>query len=59
MAFDVKKELKEFYQPKTKPSIVTLPKANYLAVRGTGDPNQEKTMHGQRQTRMRSSRCTS
>ena len=45
MAFDVKKELKEFYQPKTKPSIVTLPKANYLAVRGTGDPNQEKSAY--------------
>ena len=41
MAFDFKKEFKEFYQPKTKPSIITIPKMNYLAVRGTGDPNQE------------------
>lgn len=41
MAFDFKKEYKEFYLPKTKPSIVTIPKMNYLAVRGTGDPNVE------------------
>lgn len=41
MAFDFKKEYKEFYLPKTKPSIVTIPKMNYLAVRGTGYPNVE------------------
>lgn len=41
MAFDFKKEYKEFYLPKTKPCIVTIPKMNYLAVRGTGDPNVE------------------
>lgn len=41
MAFDFKKEYKEFYMPKTKPEIVTVPKANYIAVRGTGDPNVE------------------
>lgn len=41
MAFDFKKEYKEFYLPPTKPSIVTVPKANYLAVRGKGNPNEE------------------
>ena len=41
MAFDYKKEYKEFYMPKNKPSIVTVPSMNYLAVRGTGNPNQE------------------
>lgn len=45
MAFDFKKEFKEFYQPKTKPSIITVPKMNYLAVRGTGDPNQEDSAY--------------
>ena len=41
MAFDYKKEYKEFYMPKTKPSIVTIPGMNYIAVRGQGDPNME------------------
>jgi len=41
MAFDYKKEYKEFYMPKDKPSIVTIPKMNYIAVRGKGDPNEE------------------
>lgn len=41
MAFDFKKEYKEFYMPKNKPEIVTIPKANYIAVRGKGDPNEE------------------
>lgn len=41
MAFDFKKEYKEFYMPKNKPEIVNVPKANYIAVRGTGDPNEE------------------
>ena len=41
MAFDFKKEYKEFYMPKNKPEIVLVPKANYIAVRGTGDPNEE------------------
>lgn len=45
MAFDFKKEFKEFYQPKIKPSIITIPKMNYLAVRGTGDPNQENSAY--------------
>lgn len=41
MAFDYKKEYKEFYMPKNKPSIVEIPKMNYIAVRGTGNPNEE------------------
>ena len=41
MAFDYKKEYKEFYMPKDKPSIVTVPSMNYIAVRGYGDPNEE------------------
>lgn len=41
MAFDFKKEYKEFYMPKNKPAIVTVPKMNYIAVRGHGDPNDE------------------
>ncbi len=42
MPFDYKKEYKEFYLPKNKPSIVTVPKMNYIAVRGHGDPNEEE-----------------
>ena len=41
MAFDFKKEYKEFYMPASKPSIVTVPPINYIAVRGEGDPNAE------------------
>ena len=41
MAFDFKKEYKEFYMSKRVPEIITVPKANYIAVRGIGDPNQE------------------
>ncbi len=41
MTFDFKKEYKEFYMPKNKPGIVTVPGMNYLAVRGQGDPNAE------------------
>lgn len=41
MAFDFKKEYKDFYMPKKQPEIVEVPKANYIAVRGTGDPNEE------------------
>ena len=40
MAFDFKKEYKEFYMPKNKPEIVTVPAANYIAVQGVGDPNE-------------------
>ena len=41
MAFDFKKEYKEFYMPKNKPSIIEIPKMNYIAVRGKGNPNEE------------------
>ena len=41
MAFDFKKEFKEFYQPKSKPEIIEIPSMNFLAVRGKGDPNEE------------------
>ena len=41
MAFDFKKEYKEFYMPPKKPSIVEVPSMNYIAVRGKGDPNDE------------------
>ena len=42
MPFDFKKEYKEFYMPKGKPEIVTVPKINYIAVRGKGNPNEEE-----------------
>ena len=42
MAFDFKKEYKEFYMPAKIPSIVTVPKMNFIAVRGHGDPNEEE-----------------
>ena len=41
MAFDYKKEYREFYMPADKPSIVKVPGMNYVAVRGKGNPNQE------------------
>lgn len=41
MAFDFKKEYKEFYMAKNEPQIVEVPKANYIAVRGQGNPNNE------------------
>lgn len=41
MPFDFKKEYKEFYLPKNKPQIVNVPKANYIAIRGQGNPNGE------------------
>ncbi len=40
MAFDFKKEYKEFYMPKDQPEIVNVPTANYIAVKGKGDPNE-------------------
>lgn len=41
MAFDFKKEFKELYMPKNHPAFVSVPPANYAAVRGQGDPNEE------------------
>lgn len=47
MPFDYKKEYKEFYMPPKKPTIVEVPAMNYIAVRGQGDPNDEKGEHAQ------------
>lgn len=41
MAFDFKKEYKEFYMPKDKPNIVVVPSMNYISVQGQGNPNIE------------------
>ena len=41
MAFDYKKEYKEFYMPEAKPQIIEVPKMNYIAAGGSGDPNDE------------------
>ena len=41
MAFDYKKEYKEFYMPKNKPGIIEIPEMNYIAVTGKGNPNDE------------------
>lgn len=41
MAFDFKKEYRTFYLPKNKPDIIEIPRMNYLAVTGKGDPNAE------------------
>jgi hypothetical protein len=41
MAFDYKKEYKEFYLPKNKPQIIEIPKMNYIAIKGKGNPNDE------------------
>ncbi|MDE7063618.1 MAG: GyrI-like domain-containing protein [Lachnospiraceae bacterium] len=47
MAFDYKKEYKEFYMPKSKPELVTVPRMNFIAVRGEGDPNEEEGAYKQ------------
>ena len=52
MTFDFKKEYKEFYMPKRTPSIVTVPKMNYIAVRGSGDPNDEEGEYKQAISRL-------
>jgi hypothetical protein len=41
MPFDFKKEYRDLYQPKTKPSIIEVPAIQFLAVEGKGDPNEE------------------
>ena len=40
MAFDYKKEYKEFYLPPKQPGIVDIPEMRFIAVRGQGDPNE-------------------
>ena len=47
MVFDFKKEYKELYKPKAKPSIINVEKANFIAVRGVGDPNVENSEYKQ------------
>ena len=47
MPFDYKKEYREFYMPPKKPTIVTVPPMNYIAVRGSGDPNEENGAYKQ------------
>ncbi len=47
MTFDYKKEYKEFYMPKNKPNIIEIPKMNYIAVRGKGNPNEENSEYKQ------------
>lgn len=47
MPFDYKKEYKEFYLPPKAPELVTVPAMDFLAVRGTGDPNQEEGAYKQ------------
>ena len=39
MAFDFKKEYKEFFIPSSRPAIITVPAFNFIAVRGKGNPN--------------------
>ena len=53
MAFDYKKEYKEFYMPKNKPGIIEIPKMNYIAVRGKGIP-----MRKTENTKTQSACCT-
>ncbi len=40
MAFDYKKEYKEFYLPPKKPQIIEIPAMNFVSVCGRGDPNE-------------------
>lgn len=47
MPFDFKKEYKEFYLPKNQPQIIQVPKMNYIAIRGRGDPNLEEGTYQQ------------
>lgn len=47
MVFDFKKEYKELYKLKAKPSIINVEKANFIAVRGVGDPNAENSEYKQ------------
>lgn len=38
---DYKKEYKDLYMPKAKPSIIDVPPMNFIMIDGTGDPNAE------------------
>lgn len=39
MAFDDKKEYREFYLPPRTPGLIDVPQTRYIAVSGSGDPN--------------------
>nr|WP_239457562.1 GyrI-like domain-containing protein [Bifidobacterium pullorum] len=41
MAYDFKREQRDLYQPKKKPSLVDVPAMTFAAVAGEGDPNEE------------------
>lgn len=47
MAFDFKKEFKEYYRPKNKPEIIMIPSFNFIAIRGKGNPNEENGSYRQ------------
>ena len=47
MPFDFKKEYKDCYQPKAVPQLIDVPRANFIAVRGEGDPNEENGAYQQ------------
>lgn len=40
MAFDYKKEYREFYLPPRTPGLIDVPKTRYIAVSGSGDPRR-------------------
>ena len=42
MAFDFKKEFKRFYKPSENPEIIEIPKMNFIAVCGKGNPNEKE-----------------
>lgn len=37
--FDYKKEYKDLYQPRNKPSVIAIPEMTFIQVTGKGDPN--------------------
>jgi len=41
MVIDYKKEYKDLYLPKNKPSIIDVPEMQFVAVEGKGNPNEE------------------
>lgn len=46
MPLDFKKTQKEWYQPKTTPTIVDVPEMTFITVDGSGDPNSSKEYIG-------------
>ncbi|MEH7346336.1 GyrI-like domain-containing protein [Bacillus sp. JJ1532] len=41
MKYEWRKNEKDLYMPKQKPELVTVPKQNFLMIKGKGDPNKE------------------